>query len=115
MPDKSLTYRIATSDDLNGMALVLERANAVRDEKPIPNAVEDTALNDLSERMSRHGAWVYVAIYQNRIVGFMLGHPYSQGEDMPVDQQETTCHSLWLQRYSQQATRYCCEQCKERG
>ena len=85
MSDMSVEYKIATKNDARAMALVMERANELRDGKPLSSEVSDAVLEDITERMSRHGVWVYVAVHQKNVVGLMLGYPYSQGEDMLID------------------------------
>lgn len=64
----------------------MQRANASRDGEPLPESVEDLViLQDLRMRMQKDGAWTHVAAEGEKIAGFMLGYPYSQGEDAPVE------------------------------
>lgn len=83
---ESIQYRDAVETDLGAIALVMQRANALRDGQPLPACVDDAViLDDLHTRMNKDGAWTHVAAHHQRIAGFALGYPYSKGENAPVD------------------------------
>lgn len=86
MSTESLCYRPAVEADLGAMALLMERANTFRDGQPLPERIEDeSVVEDIRGRMHKPGAWTHVAVDEARLAGFMLGYPYSRGEDAPID------------------------------
>lgn len=74
-----------TVRDIGAMALVTQRASAFREDQPLPDQPSHEAVADIEERITKDGFWTYMATDQNRMAGFVLGHPSSEQENIPSD------------------------------
>ena len=89
MTHELITYSIDYAGDLEPIALVIERANARRDEMPEPRMwqVADTA-EDLRLRLAKPGAWMQVAQIGQTVVGVALGYPKPETDNEPSETTE---------------------------
>lgn len=81
MSAEPITFRPAIEADLGMMALVMERANSLRNGLPLPDRVDDSELDNFYARTETDGVWTHAAIVSNGIAGFTLGYPYSDTQE----------------------------------
>jgi GNAT superfamily N-acetyltransferase len=93
--EQASSIRIGTLQDVGALALVLARANAKRDDLPLPTGVSQASCGDLEGRMNIPGAWTHVAVNAGKAVGFALGYPSSEVSSIPTDS-ETDYLSLLM-------------------
>lgn len=75
MNHETITFRQALPQEAGAIALVLSRANAQRDEEPLPPSVTASEVVHMRQRMAVSGTWTYVAADGERLAGFALGFP----------------------------------------
>ena len=79
MQIEAIQIREADPQEIGAMALVVARANAQRDDAPLPIFPTEDQIADLQERMDRPHAWTYVATENGKIAGLALGYPRHEG------------------------------------
>ena len=83
---ESITLREASLPDIGGMTLVLMRANAQRDNEPLPMSAGEAQMARMHARVADPGRWAYVAADGERVVGIGLGYP-GNGETDPATEE----------------------------
>jgi GNAT superfamily N-acetyltransferase len=71
----NIDFKVANSDEIYKLALVMERAKAKRDLLDAPTEPSKQTLEDVQTRLDRIGAKAHVAVYDGETVGFVLSHP----------------------------------------
>lgn len=75
MSIEQLQFRQPEKHEIGDLALVMDRANAQRDGRPLPGIDSDASYDALADRMRRVGAWTHVAVDNREYAGFVLTHP----------------------------------------
>jgi ribosomal protein S18 acetylase RimI-like enzyme len=76
MTSETITYSTGSIEDAGNAALVIERAYACRDHKPIPQGLETSDQQErLLARLAEPGRWIYVAKAGQAAVAVALGYP----------------------------------------
>lgn len=84
MPKELVTFRELHEDDLFGINLLIERADAQRDGLPLPSIPSDIEMvNKIQKKMLRAGAWADIAVLDDNLAGICLGYPVTEARDLP--------------------------------
>lgn len=71
--------------DTPSVALLIERANAQRDNLPLPEVLTDLkSVQKIQHKIHLPGAWAVRANFDSRLAGICIGYPVSQARDLPV-------------------------------
>src|SRR5690348_3060217 len=71
--------------DLGSMALITHRANAMRDNQPLPDQTDPGIIDDMQDRFNRSAMWAYGGKDNDRLAGFVLGYPTSEQASVDTD------------------------------
>lgn len=97
MPNESITLRELQLVDCKSVALLIERANAQRDDQSLPDHLEtESTVDNLKAKIEKTGTWADVACVDGDIGGIILGYPASEATDLPPEYLEATYISLLM-------------------
>lgn len=86
IPKELVTFRELHEDDLPGVNLLIERADAQRDGLLLPSVLSDLEMvNKIQKKMLRPGAWADVAVLDDNLAGICLGYPVTEARDLPSE------------------------------
>src|SRR3989344_2243750 len=83
------TFRVGITADIDAMALTMERANAGRDGRPLPEVITDEyRLEEVHRRMGYEDSWTYLAESGRKLAGFVLGHSSDTEDTIETREQD---------------------------
>lgn len=120
MTAETIAFRPVEPGEIEDLALVMERANAQRDNVlPLPTLASSQSLEDVRVRVHRAEAYTHIAAHGRRIVGFALSHPLVDGEGGAVDTDHLALLMIdpdyWGRRIASRLLDFTVQRARDRG